>query len=158
MSIGHLHLICSNPSSQFPQKKTHPGRMCLFVVITQFRYSSTNEMEGFDSIMVSSPSSRERATVHRTVAFKLFKSLHLFPSKKTHPGGVCLFWRRWRDLNPRTPCGAWRISNPHPSATWVHLLIGKLPYYISGKPKNQGFSGCFFASSMTSPILAQISL
>lgn len=21
------------------------------------------------------------------------------------------FWRRWRDLNPRTPCGAYRISN-----------------------------------------------
>ena len=31
------------------------------------------------------------------------------------------FWRRWRDLNPRTPCGAYRISNPDPSATWVHL-------------------------------------
>lgn len=23
----------------------------------------------------------------------------------------CFFWRRWRDLNPRTPCGAYRISN-----------------------------------------------
>ena len=33
----------------------------------------------------------------------------------------CFFWRRWRDLNPRTPCGAYRISNPDPSATWVHL-------------------------------------
>ena len=24
-------------------------------------------------------------------------------------------------MNPRTPCGAYRISNPDPSATWVHL-------------------------------------
>ena len=29
------------------------------------------EQEGFDSIKVSFPSSRERATVHRTVAFRM---------------------------------------------------------------------------------------
>ena len=43
---------------------------------------------------------------------------------KSKPQGLALwfaFWRRWRDLNPRTPCGAYRISNPDPSATWVHL-------------------------------------
>ena len=31
--------------------------------------------EGFDRIMVSIPSGRDRATVHRTVAFNLFESL-----------------------------------------------------------------------------------
>ena len=31
--------------------------------------------------------------------------------------------RRWRDLNPRTGCPAYRISSADPSATWVHLHI-----------------------------------
>ena len=29
--------------------------------------------------------------------------------------------RRWRDLNPRAGCPAYRISSADPSATWVHL-------------------------------------
>ena len=47
-------------------------------------------------------------------------------------------WRRWRDLNPRTPCGAYRISNPDPSATWVHLQF--LCYYATGLRALQGKS------------------
>ena len=39
------------------------------------------------------------ATVHRTVAFYIFKSL---PDKnKTHPTDGSYFWRSERDLNPR---------------------------------------------------------
>ena len=52
-----------------------------------------------------------------------------------------LFWRRWRDLNPRTPCGAQRISNPHPSATWVHLRLRR--YYNNRRRKNQVLFGRF---------------
>ena len=33
----------------------------------------------------------------------------------------CKSKRRWRDLNPRTGCPAYRISSADPSATWVHL-------------------------------------
>ena len=35
----------------------------------------------------------------------------------------CFFWRRWRDSNSCTSCGAYRISNPDPSTTWVHLPV-----------------------------------
>jgi len=44
------------------------------------------------------------------------------------------------------------ISNPHPSATWVHLQ--RLGYYISSVPKNQGIlsaSGFFFAIFIAYP-------
>ena len=61
-----------------------------YVVITQYRYSSTNEMEGFDRIMVSSPSSRGRARLPRSLAFKLFKSLISF-AKKGPPDGWSFF-------------------------------------------------------------------
>ena len=67
--------------------------------------ATVNEMEEFNSIKVFLRSSPQQADVHRTSAFNLFKSLRS-ASKKTHPCGVCLFWRRWRDLNPRTPCSA----------------------------------------------------
>ena len=42
---------------------------------------------------------------------------------KRHPTVSFLFWRRWRDLNPRAGCPTYRISNPNPSASWVHLQI-----------------------------------
>lgn len=47
------------------------------------------------------------------------------------------FWRRWRDLNPRTPCGAYRISNPDPSATWVHLqaILFAPPQTVKSNPQ-----------------------
>ena len=37
-----------------------------------------------------------------------------------------LLWRRWRDLNPRAGCPTYRISNPNPSASWVHLHFSRL--------------------------------
>ena len=47
------------------------------------------EDEGFDKNIVSISSSRDRATVHWTVAFKLFESPSLFSAnKKDHPMGV----------------------------------------------------------------------
>ena len=50
------------------------------------------EPMGIDSIKVSIPSSRNRATVHRTVAFKLFDSHRLNTNTKTKAtpeGGFC---------------------------------------------------------------------
>ena len=46
--------------------------------------------------------------------------------------------RRWRDLNPRTSCPAYRISSADPSATWVHLH--DIFHYIGVAGKGQ----CFF--------------
>ena len=47
------------------------------------------------------------------------------------------------DVGIRTPAPAeptYRISNPDPSTTWVHLHLYSQPsYYISGTRKNQGF-------------------
>ena len=63
------------------------------------------EMEGFDFFMVLPPSSWRQATVHRTVALNLVQIP--IEVKKHHTRRGCgAFWRRWRDLNPRTPCGA----------------------------------------------------
>ena len=45
--------------------------------------------------------------------------------------------RRWRDLNPRTGCPAYRISSADPSATWVHLH--DILHYIGGLDKGQSF-------------------
>ena len=54
------------------------------------------------------------------------------------PAAVFLVKRRWRDLNPRTGCPAYRISSADPSATWVHLRVNRL-YYICLEGKGQFF-------------------
>ena len=46
--------------------------------------------------------------------------------------------RRWRDLNPRAGCPAYRISSADPSATWVHLHTDR-EYYICCADKGQFF-------------------
>ena len=66
--------------------------------------------------------------------------------------------RRWRDLNPRTGCPAYRISSADPSATWVHLrMLSKLSssfrenlyYYIRYPEKGQSFLKLFFFVLLT---------
>ena len=49
----------------------------------------------------------------------------------------CKSKRRWRDLNPRTGCPAYRISSADPSATWVHLH--DIFHYIGERGKGQSF-------------------
>ena len=46
------------------------------------------------------------------------------------PVTVFFVKRRWRDLNPRAGCPAYRISSADPSTAWVHLQI----YVISLVP------------------------
>ena len=66
--------------------------------------------------------------------------------------------RRWRDLNPRTGCPAYRISSADPSATWVHLRMlselfssfrENLYYYIRYPKKGQSFLKLFFFVLLT---------
>ena len=113
--------------------------------------ASTAEMEGFDSIKVSFPSSRERARLPRSLAFNLFKSLISFSPKEDHPVGGPLL----AEMEGFEPPHALRRLADFESAPFSHL--GTSPYwqqwhYISESKKNQGF----FASSITSPIFSQI--
>lgn len=55
------------------------------------RCRSIAEMEGFDSTKVLLRSSLQQADVHRTSAFKLFKSLIGTKKNHTPQGGVVLF-------------------------------------------------------------------
>ena len=56
---------------------------------------------GLDEIKESMPSSRHRATVHRTVAFKWVRVLSLVHiKKKTTPNGVVFFLVELGKLNP----------------------------------------------------------
>ena len=65
---------------------------------------------------------RNKNTAAKSLRCKAFTMLIYIKIDRPLPWwSVNLSWRRWRDLNPRTPCGAYRISNPDPSATWVHL-------------------------------------
>ena len=67
---------------------------------------------------------RNKNTAAKSLRCKAFTMLIYIKIDRPLPWrSVNLSWRRWRDLNPRTPCGAYRISNPDPSATWVHLHI-----------------------------------
>ena len=71
--------------------------------------------------------------------------------------GVQLWRRRW-DSNPRAV--ARKLISSQPRYDHFDTSPLRLGYYISKKPKNQGFSEspcCFFASSKTSLILSQIS-
>ena len=68
--------------------------------------------------MVSRPSSRPGAYVHRTYAFLVFKSLSTQKRKSTSIG-MWIFWRRRRDLNPRYPFGVYTISNRARSASYA---------------------------------------
>ena len=78
---------------------------------------------GVDKIKEPPSSSRRRATVHRTVAFKLFDSLHQSKTKGT-PLGCLLFWSRIRESNPPSRLGKplyYRYTNP------ASLGVGIIP-------------------------------
>jgi len=55
------------------------------VAISSLRSASAAEMEGFDRIMVSLRSSPQQADVHRTSAYKMFKSLFHSANEKSCP-------------------------------------------------------------------------
>ena len=68
------------------------------------------------------------------------------------------FWRRWRDLNPRTPCGAYRISNPDPSTTWEHLHRTQTGPGLSPRRKKLQADGGASVSDTRQTIRAEDSL
>ena len=47
-----------------------------------------------------------------------------------HTTGAFVKKRRWRDLNSRAGCPAYRISSADPSATWVHLRTNQILLYL----------------------------
>ena len=73
---------------------------------------------GVDKTEEPPSSSRRRATVHRTAAFKLFDSL--CSKIKGTPMGCLLFWSRIRESNPPSRLGKplyYRYTNP--AFVWV---------------------------------------
>ena len=84
-----------------------------------FLYSNSlrlcgGEDEGFDEIMVSIPSSRNRARLHRSLALNWFESPTI--QKNTQPQmWLGVFWQRMRDSNPRKRSQSpvcYRYTNP----------------------------------------------
>ena len=77
-----------------------------------------------EQIKVLIPSSRDQATVHRTVAFRS-SNPDARPKEKRVPKHPFFFWSEYRDSNPR-PLG------PEPSAI-PNFAIPRNPIYYNGK-------------------------
>ena len=98
------------PDTYLPSRWS--GRPFIFLV---WRSSRDLSHFRFAEIMELIPSSRDQATVHRTVALDF--QIPLYHQKKTHPHeGVDLFWRSSRDLNPGALLQTYEISS-HASST-----------------------------------------
>ena len=89
-------------------------------------------------IMVSSPSSRGRATVHRTVAFKLFESRIRWQKEKPHPLGVAFFLAEDEGFEPPQTESESGVLPLHKSS----MCLARVSLY-SHTEKSQEVFSCF---------------